>query len=268
VPTIHPSATIDPQVQLADDVVVGRECIIEGPVTIGPGTRLLARVWLKGPLTIGCGNVIYPNTFIGFEPQDLKFDPTVAGAGTVIGDHNIIREASTIHRATKDRPTSLGSHCYLMVNAHVGHDCQVADHVILCNGMLLAGHAEVGDGAILSGNAVVHQFCRVGRLAMLAGAQGVTKDVPPFCIVYSTRRVSMLNLVGLRRAGLRQHIKPLMQAFDICYKRGMPNSKAARIIEDELGDDPLCRQFAHFVRDTRRGITPYAGMSAGEEDPE
>ncbi len=258
VATIHPTAVVDPQAQLAQDVQIGPGCIIEGPVTIGPGTRLLGQVWLKGPLTLGARNVLYPHAALGLEPQDRKFDPAHAGSGTQIGDDNIIREGMTIHRATGPHPTTVGNGCYLMVNSHIAHDCVVGNGVTLVNGALIAGHVEVGDGVILSGNTVVHQFCRVGRLAMMAGTMGITKDLPPFCVVYHTRRVSLLNLVGLRRAGQRAHIDGMRRAFDIFYREGLPNSAALDRMDKELGDNPLCAEFVRFIRASKRGITPYA----------
>lgn len=265
-PQIHPTALVDPHAELADDVVVGPGCIIQGPVRIGSGTHLIAHVYLQGPLIIGQRNTLYPYVCLGLAPQDRKFDPQVSGAGIVIGDDNILREGVTIHRATGNQPTRLGSGCYLMVNSHIGHDAQVGNAVTLVNGALVAGHVEIADQVILSGNAVVHQFVRIGRLAMIAGVQGVTQDVPPFCIVYNSRRVGSLNIIGLRRAGYRASIPALQQAFDLLYRRGLPNQAAAQAIEQQLGHDPLCRELAQFVRSTRRGITRLDERAADIDD--
>lgn len=256
-PQIHPTTVIDPRAVIADEVVIGPYCTIEGRVTIGPGTRLMGHVYLKGPLTIGARNVIYPFACLGFEPQDYKFSPDTEGAGTIIGDDNIIREGATVHRATRGKPTTIGNHCMLMANAHVGHDCIVGNRVALVNGSLLGGHVELGDNVIVSGNAAVHQFCRLGRMTILSGAEAVNKDVPPFCMVYHTRLVGGLNRVGLRRAGLREHINSVQQAFDILYKRNLPNSKAAHLILAELGHDPLCKEFAEFILNSTRGMSQY-----------
>ena len=258
-PTIHPTAIVDPRATLADDVVVGPYCIIEGDVTLGPGCKLVAHACLKGPLTMGADNMVYPFACIGYDPQDRKFSPDTEGAGTVIGDRNILRESVTIHRATGDHPTSLGDDNYLMANAHVAHDCKIGHGCMFANSAVIAGHVEVQDNVILAGGAGVQQFCRVGRLSMLSGNEGITKDLPPFCIVHHTKRVGSLNVIGLRRNGYRDNIKPLQQAFDLIYKAGITTPAAADRIERELGDDPLCKELAQFLRSADRGITQYAG---------
>jgi len=258
-PTIHPTAFIDPETELADDVIVGPYCIIEGRVTLGPGCKLVAHACLKGPLTLGQENTIYPFACIGYDPQDRSFDPDCEGAGTVIGDRNILRESVTIHRATGDRATTLGNDNYLMANAHVAHDCTIGNHCIFANSAVIAGHVDVADNVILAGGAGVQQFCRVGRLSMLSGNEGITKDLPPFCIVHHTKRVGSLNVIGLRRNGYRDNIKPLQQAFDLIYKAGLTTPKAAERIEQYLSDDPLCVELAEFLSTANRGITQYAG---------
>lgn len=264
VPQIHPSAIVGPEVQLADDVVVGPGCIFDGPVTVGPGCSFVAACYLKGPLTLGTGNRCYPQVVLGYEPQDRSFPPDHPGAGTIIGDDNIFREGVTVHRATRDQPTRIGHHNYLMVNSHVAHDVQIGNRCTLANGVLLAGHVHVGDQVILGGNAAVHQFCHIGRLAMWSGLVGLSQDVPPFCTVYPTGVIGSLNLVGLRRSGLRDHVKPLKRAFDIAFRRRLSNAAVAQTIEHELGDDPLCLEFARAFRDTKRGISygPLAAASA------
>jgi len=232
--------------------------MIEGAVRIAEGTRLRAHVLLRGPLTIGRDNHIFPFCCLGYAPQDRSFDPDTDGAGTVIGDHNVIREGVTIHRATREGPTRLGSHNYMMAYAHLAHDVVVGDHCTLANGTMLAGHVHVADQVTFGGAAGVSQRCRVGRLAMLAGNESVTRDLPPFCTVYNSRFVSSLNLVGLRRAGHRDSIDPLKKAFDILFKQQHINSVATQRIRDELGDDPLCGELADFVDESTVGITTYA----------
>ena len=255
---IHPTAIIDDRAQLADDVMVGPYSVIEGAVKIGPRTRLMHAVSIKGPITIGTDNVFYPNSVIGYEPQDVKFLPDTEGAGTLIGDGNIFREGFNVHRATKDRPTTIGSHGYYMAHSHIGHDCVTGDRVMMANGALLAGHVELADGVIMGGNAVVHQHCRLGRMVMFAGVRGVNKDVPPFCLVMTTMRVCSLNLVGLRRAGYRDDIRPLSDAFNVFFKQGHPVPTALeRIKSGPHGDNPRVKEFVAFIRESKRGITPY-----------
>lgn len=258
-PTIHPTAFVDPKANLADDVVVGPYSIIEGRVTLGPGCKLLAHACLKGPLTFGEQNTVYPYACLGYDPQDRSFNPDDEGAGCVIGDRNIFRESVTIHRATKDQPTLIGNDNYLMANAHVAHDCIVGNDCMFANSAVIAGHVKVGDKVILAGGAGVQQFCRVGRLSMLSGNEGITKDLPPFCIVHHTKRVGSLNVIGLRRNGYRDNIKPLQQAFDLLYKTGLTTPAAAERIDKELNGDALCAELVEFLRTADRGITQYAG---------
>jgi len=257
VATIHPSAVVDRRAEIDDDAEIGPHCVIDGPVTIGRGTRLIAQVYLRGPLSIGSDNLLYPSVCIGFAPQDLKFDAAIDGPGVVVGNGNLLREGVTIHRATGQVPTTIGDRNFLMANSHLGHDVAMQNDCMLANGTLVGGHVQLADRVIIGGNAVVHQFCRLGRLSILAGVRGVLKDVPPFCTVYVSKCVGSLNYIGLRRAGYRQHIAPLKRAFDLLYRSRLPNPTAAERIEAELSDDPLCVEFGQFIRETTRGVSPY-----------
>lgn len=254
-PTIHPTAHVPKSVKMHETVEIGPYCVLDGNITLGPYCRLTAHACLKGPLQMGAYNTLYPYACLGYEPQDTKFDPDHAGPGLVIGDHNTFREGVTVHRGT-EKPTTIGHHNHLMANTHLGHDVTLGNHVTLANGALLAGHVHVGDHAFLGGNAGIHQYTRIGRLAMISGLAPVTRDVPPFSLVYFTGRVGSLNLVGLRRNGLRAHIDPLSQAFEILYRRSHSNPIAADHIEETLGHDELCREFAEFIRHTQRGLLP------------
>ena len=257
-PQIHPSAIVDDQATLAEDVVVGPHCVIEGAVTLGPGTRLVGQCYLKGPMTLGRGNTVYPFATLGFEAQDWKADPDHAGPGTVIGDGNVFRENVSIHRASKDEhPTTLGDKNYFMACSHVAHDCVIGSNCMFANSALLGGHCEVGDNVILAGNSGAQQFCRIGRISMIGGAEGITMDLPPFCMIHHTKQVSALNLIGLRRAGLRQHIAPLREAFNLYYRSGIPGGKALDMIDAQLGDDPCVKEFSGFIRESKRGVTAY-----------
>ena len=255
-PDIHPTAHVDPQASLAPDVYIGPGCSVRGHVTLGPGTRLIAQVHLRGPLTLGQRNRVYPFACLGFAPQDRGYDPDHPGAGALVGDDNTFREGTTLNRATGDTPTTVGDRNYFMAYSHVGHDCRVRNDCTFANNAMLAGHCLVGDRVNLAGGSGAAQYCRLGRLAMISGAAGVTRDLPPFCTVHVTKRVSSLNLIGLRRAGLRQHILQLQRAFDIYYREGHTRPVAVARIRDELADDPLCLEFAHFLADSR-GVTAY-----------
>ena len=254
--------------QLDDDVEIGPHCVLDGPVKLEAGCRLLGHVYMQGPATIGPGNTFYPFCCIGFAPQDLKFDAKTPGAGVRIGGGNVFRESVTVHRATGDKPTTIGDGNLFMVASHAGHDARVANDCVLGNGVLLAGHVELADSVIIGGNAGLHQFCRCGRLVMIAGACGFTQDLPPFCVAYVDRAVSSLNLVGLRRAGLRDHIEPLKEAFNLLYRRGLTNTRALERIESQLADDPLCRELVDFVKSSQRGICPYSTSQRRGRQPD
>ena len=267
-PQVHATAIVGKQVELADDVMVGPHCVLEGRITVGPGTKLVHHVSLQGPLTIGRGNILYPNVCLGFAPQDRKFDRDHDGAGLVIGDENILREGFTAHRGTKDRPTTIGSRNYLMCNTHVGHDTHLGDGVTMANGALLGGHVEVQDAVNLGGMSGIHQFCRVGRLSMASACTFITQDLPPFCVVYATKTVGSLNVVGLRRAGLGRHLGPLKIAFDLIFRSRLTRATAVERILAEVGDDPLCVELAEFVRSSKRGITGYGGRRGDVAEPD
>ena len=167
--TIHPSAIIDPAAKLADTVSVGPFCTIGAEVTIGAGCVLEANVHVKPFTTIGENNRFHSGVVIGDAPQDLGFDASSV-TYTKIGSDNVFREGFTVHRGTaKDSVTTIGSHCYFMANTHVAHNCIIADHVIMANGVLLGGHVHIGERTFMGGNAVVHQFVNIGRLAMIGG---------------------------------------------------------------------------------------------------
>jgi UDP-N-acetylglucosamine acyltransferase len=267
---IHPSSMVHPRVELAEDVEIGPGCVLDGPVSLGQGTRLIGNIHLVGRVVIGCGNVLYPHVCIGFEPQDRKYDPRQCGGGVMIGDNNVIREGVTIHRASGQRPTTVGNDNYLMAQVHVGHDVVLGNQCTLANGTLLGGYVTVEDKVNIGGYGAVHQFCRVGRLAMLSGLSGVGKDLPPFCISYVPRRVESLNLVGLRRAGHREHIPALKNAFRILYMSNHTIPTALQMLEAELGLDPLCRELIIFVQTSKRGITGYrtGPTSAADGEPD
>jgi UDP-N-acetylglucosamine acyltransferase len=251
---IHPTALIAPEADLGDGVEVGPYVVIEGEVRVGPGCVLRPGVHLIGPLTMGCHNTVYTGAVLGERPQHLKY----AGEATdlVIGDHNIIREHVTIHRGTShSRETRIGSHNFLMANCHVAHDCKIGNHCILANGALLAGHCTLEDSVYLSGNCAIHQFVRVGRLALLSGVSVSTKDIPPFIIQQRFNCVGGVNVVGMRRAGIpHAHIDAVRRAFHLLYRGQGVISASLAEIERELGQFAEIAEFVAFIRSSTRGI--------------
>lgn len=259
---IHPTAILSGDVQLADDVVIGPGCTLAGRIRIGPGTTLVSNAHLHGPLWVGERNVFYPGSCIGFAPQDLKFDPASEGAGTVIGDRNTFRENVTIHRATRERPTTIGNGNYLMAGSHAAHDVRVADDCILANGTLLGGFVEVGNRVVFGGSAAVHQFVRIGRGSMLSGLVGTGLDLCPFFTLFGIHQVGGVNIVGMRRAGHpRAEIDAVRWCFKVLVRSGLPPKTAVERLE-ERGDEPIVREMIDFVRSSKRGICTGRGRAA------
>lgn len=259
---IHPTALVSPDAILAEDVVVGPYTIIEGRVRIGAGTILHARSHLIGPLTVGEGNEIFSNALIGEKPQHFlyKNEPT----SVEIGDNNIIRENVTIHRGTTGSwSTKIGSGNYLMAGAHIAHDCRIGDKCILANNSLVAGHVEFADNVYISGNAAVHQFCRLGRLSFLSGTSGTSKDIPPFIIQQNINQVVGVNIIGMRRAGLSSaQISAIRRVYHIMYLQHLSVPNALAEVEAELGHIDVVQEYLRFVRESKRGINGCVGTAA------
>ena len=261
---LHPTAIIAPTAQLAPDVQVGPYAVIEAHVTLGPGCVVGPFVHLTGHTTLGARNRIHAGAVIGETPQDLKYrgEPP----RLVIGDDNIIREHATIHCSTKeDAATTIGSHCFIMGNAHIGHDVQVRDHAILCNGIAIAGFAEIGERAFLSANSLVHQFCRVGPLALLQGGAAVSKDVPPFCIATGINSICGLNTIGLRRGGFTAEQRTeLKRLYHLLFLGG-------KLLRDALAEaeasirGAAAKQLLDFVAASKRGICGHVSDRTVEE---
>ena len=260
-PRIHPTAILSPEVELAEDVSVGPFTIMEGPVKLGAGCHIGPRVHLIGPITMGVGNKVHTGAVIGDRPQHLKYndEPT----GVEIGDYNTFRENVTIHRGTDHSwVTRIGSHNFLMAGSHVAHDCTLGNRCIIANNTLIGGHVEVGDNVYLSGNCAVHQFCRIGRLALMGGCSATTKDIPPFVSQMEVDNVIGVNLVGMRRAGIdREEINAVRQAFRVLFRSGLTVPFALARLESEFGEVSAVREMIEFLRGTKRGINMMRGRA-------
>ena len=261
-PKIHPTAILDGDITLADDVEIGPSCILRGRVSIGAGTVLVQAVHLQGPLEMGAGNACYPGVAIGFAPQDKSFHHAKDGAGTVVGDGNTFRENTTIHRATRDdRPTRVGSRNFWMANAHAGHDVQVGDDCVFANNTMFGGHAEVASRVVTGGAAAVHQFARVGRGAMISGLAGVSKDVCPFFTVSNTNYVGSYNRIGMRRGGFAQpDIDMVREIYGLLVRSRRPYSARVRSIE-ALAGHPVADEFIAFIKSSKRGVMTRHGRA-------
>jgi UDP-N-acetylglucosamine acyltransferase len=252
--SIHPQAAVSPYAIVGANVKIGPFCVVEPGVIIGDNTALASRVVVKSGTTLGRGNHICEGAVLGGLPQHIHM-PESPGRLT-IGDGNVIRENVTIHRALEaHNTTSVGSFCLLMVGAHVAHDCHLGNNVILTNNTLLGGHVHVEDRAYISGAVAVHQFCRIGRLAMVGGLARVRQDVPPFVTVDGgTTMVVGLNRVGLRRAGYTpEQMDQLKSAYRLIYRSGTPWEEMLEVLEQDFTDGPAA-EFAVFFRDGQRGF--------------
>jgi UDP-N-acetylglucosamine acyltransferase len=251
---IHPSAVVDPQAELAGDVEVGPLAVIDGPVRIAAGTRVLAQAHLCGHTEIGPHCVIHPFAAIGGLPQDVAH--TGERSFVRVGARTVIREGVTIHRGTTpESVTAVGSDCMLMANSHVAHNCRVGDHVVLVNGVLLAGHVQVGDHAVLGGSCGVHQFCRIGEFTMIGGLTAITQDAAPFMSYINRSECIGVNRVGLRRNGFsRAAITELAELHHELFRSRRSLRSAAEECATRVKTD-AGKRLLEFVRaDSRRGI--------------
>lgn len=252
---IHPTAVIAPEARLADDVQVGPYAIIDGAVQVGPGCVIKAHAQLLGPLTLGRNNQVFGGAILGELPQHLKHDPNEP-TRTEIGDGNIFREHVTVHRGTTQAMvTRIGNDNFFMAGSHVAHDCAIGNRCIMANGALLAGHCHVDDGAFLSGNTAIHQFVRVGRLALLSGCAISSKDIPPFALMQGLTCVTGVNIVGMRRAGLTNiQISAIREAYRILFFRQLTLPVAVEQVECLLGGVDVVQELLTFIGGSKRGV--------------
>lgn len=267
-PKIHPTAIVSGELECGENVEIGPGCVIAGRVKLGDNCKLIGGVYLTGPITIGARATIYPGVCIGFPGQDYKFTLGMPTAGVAIGDDAIIREHVTIHAATKiEAPTRVGDKCMLMAGAHMGHDSAIGNNVILVNNTALAGFSSVADSAILSASVLVHQFNRVGRLAMCSGGCQLTNEMPPFCIGYGRSRILGLNLVGLRRAGIaRDEITMLREAYRASFRVRQTKPEMLAALEARRTRSPLIAELADFVRTAKRPLCTHGQLDSEADE--
>jgi UDP-N-acetylglucosamine acyltransferase len=261
--SIHPLALVSPKAKIGSDVTIGPFCVVEPEVAIGDHCLLESHVTVKDGTTMGEGNHIFEGVVLGGLPQHAHAPQT--SGGVQIGCGNTIRENVTIHRALQSgRFTVLGDHNLLMVNAHVAHDCRLGSNTIVTNNVMLAGHVVVEDRAYLSGAAAVHQYCRIGSLAMVGGQAHLTKDVPPFVTIDGlSSYVVGLNQIGLRRAGYSSEtIRQLKVAYRVIYRSALPWTEILDQLKAQCTDGPAAL-FYQFLATTARGIVPERRLPPG-----
>lgn len=251
---IAPTARIHPGAEIGPQCVIGEYCVIDQDVRLGAHCLLEPYVYLKRWTTLGDHNEVSASTVLGTDPLDKNF--TGERSYLRIGNRNKIREHYTISRGTQpESVTELGDDNYIMTSGHIAHNCKIGNNTVIASCALVAGHVQVEDQAFISGGVVVHQYSRIGRLAMIAGNVRVNSDAPPF-FLYSDFDIAAkgLNLVGVRRAGFTHlEIAALKQAYKLLYRSGLKLDQALARIETELPGEHT-RHLVSFIRASKRGI--------------
>ena len=250
---IHPTAVIHPKAKLDATVQIGPYAIIDDGVELGAGCKVGPNVYLTGATRIGSGNQFFAGCVIGEAPQDLKY----RGERTAlrIGENNVFREHVTVHRSNKPgTETIIGSNNFLMQHSHVAHNVELKDYVILAGGALLAGHVLVEDRAFISGNCVVHQFTRIGTLAMMRGGSAISKDLPPYTVARGENALCGLNTVGLRRAEISAEDRlELKKLYHTLFRNKVSFAEAVQKARESFRSEPA-RRMLDFLGKSTRGI--------------
>ena len=250
---IHATAVVAPGARLGKGNRIGPFAVIEDDVELGDDNKIHAHAVLKRGCRLGDANAVHEHAVIGGLPQDIGF--TERPSFVVLGDRNVLREGVTVHRATREEgSTRLGSDNFLMVNVHLGHDCQFGDHVIVATGSGFGGHVTVADRAVISGGVMVHQHARIGRFAMIGGNTKLTQDALPFMITDGVPgEVRGLNAVGLKRGGFSvSDLRALKQAYRTLFRAS--GSLEAHLSELAGDAHPLVSELAEFIAGSKRGF--------------
>jgi UDP-N-acetylglucosamine acyltransferase len=263
---IHPTAIVADRAVLGDGVEIGPYCTVGPEVRLGAGTRLHAHVVVDGDTWLGEDCEVYPFAVVGSYPQDKKLKAGERGGKLRIGSHNKIREHVTIHGGTSfgGGETRIGDHNMILVGAHIGHDATVGSHVVFTNGAMAAGHTHIGDRAILGAMVGIHQFTRVGKLAMIGAGAMVSHDAPPYAMLQGDRaKLVAVNLVGMHRSGYTGEQKATVKrVFRLLFWRsGTTLSQRLELLRNSpMFQDPICREIVEFVASSKRGVcSPRAG---------
>jgi len=253
---IHPTAVVEPGAELEASVEIGPYCIVRKGVSIGKRTRLLSHSVIEGSTSIGEDCVIHPFATIGLPPQDLKYKDEKTKL--VLGNHNIIREYVSIHRASVggDGSTVVGNNNFIMAYVHIAHDCKIGSNIIMANSVMLGGHVVIEDHVVIGGIAGIHQFTRVGKYVMVGGLSRITQDVPPFMIVSGVEpKLFGPNSIGLKRHGFTDNeINDLKKAYKILFRQKKTISEAVRKIQDEMEMTDNIKHLIKFLEKNKRGI--------------
>jgi UDP-N-acetylglucosamine acyltransferase len=252
---IHPTALVNPEAKLGENIIVGPFALIESDVEIGDDCIIGPHAVIYNGARLGNRVKIFQGASIANLPQDLKF----GGEKTllIIGDDTVIREFATLHRGTLETGKSqVGKNCLLMAYSHIPHDCSVGDNCIIANSVQIGGHSHIEDWVIIGGLAGLHQFSRVGEHSMIAGAAKITQDVPPYILAaHNPAEFNGLNVIGLRRRGFKaEDIQILKEAYGYLYSKSLNVSQAVEVIESKLGNNIYVRKVLNFLSASKRGI--------------
>lgn len=264
---IHPTAIVSPNAEIGENVEIGPYAIIEDDVRIGNDCFIDAHVKVAQYTTVGPRCRIYYGAFVGAEPQDHRFYKGIQSY-TEIGSDTVIREYVTIHRPPFEfLKTVIGSNVLLMAFTHIGHDSVIADQVTIANNGMIAGHVQIARGAVLGGGVKVHQFCRIGALAMIGAGGIVLQDVPPFCLTDHNAEIASLNIIGLKRVGMGSASRlAIKQAFKTVFFKGLNIKNALEEIQQGENICPEVQMFTNFIKESTRGIAAARQGKGSEEE--
>ena len=255
---IHPTAVIHPKAQVDSSVKIAPYVVVDEHVSLGANCVVGPHVHLTGHTSVGAGNIFHAGCVIGDAPQDLKYkgEPTRLR----IGDNNVFREHVTIHRSNKiTEDTVIGSQNFLMAGCHIGHNSRLGNEIVIANGAMMGGHVTVEDKVFISGTCMVHQFVRIGTLALMQGGSGISKDLPPFTISIGNNHICGLNIIGLRRAGFsREQRLELKKLYRILFRSGKKLSAALVEAKTEFTDE-VAQTMLRFISAGKRGICADVG---------
>ena len=254
---IHNTAIIGKNAIIGSNVKIGPYCVIEDGVKIGNNNILYSSVYMSGETDIGNRNTFFPFCSIGSKPQDLKYQGEKSEL--IIGDENIFREHSTANPGTSgdNMKTIIGNSSLFMIGAHIAHDCIIGDKVIMANQATLGGHVQVDNFAVLGGLSAVHQFCRIGKLAMIGGLSAVENDVIPFSLALGNRaKITGVNIVGLKRANYgKKIIREYSSIIDKIFTGGTVTSEKEKI---KKSNNELIKELLIFLKkNSSRGLCKY-----------
>jgi UDP-N-acetylglucosamine acyltransferase len=253
---IHPSSIVDPAAEIGAGVEIGPFCTVGPKVKLGDGCRLISHVVIEGKTTIGKGNVFYPFSIIGPEPQDKKYRQEETCL--VIGDGNQFRESVSVHVGTVTgvSETRIGNNNLLMGYVHIAHDCVLGDGNVLANYVGLSGHVVIDDHVTLGGQVGVVQFLRIGSYSFIGGGSVIDKNIPPYSSGYGNRiEIKGVNIVGLRRYGLaREKISAILDAHKLYFRSDLSEVEALQRVDAELGDVHEVKLFIDFIRSVEGGV--------------